>query len=105
MASGASVPPRVGTFRALWFQPERTAIGAIVVLLACAQVWLAVRLNINWDGSEMLLQSRAVDETGYVQPTKDALRAIRGLNNVYHNNGIQTWWVHENGEVENVEVA
>jgi sulfane dehydrogenase subunit SoxC len=62
-------------------------------------------LDINWDGKEMILQSRAVDETGYVQPTKDALRAIRGQNSVYHNNGIQTWWVHENGEVENVEVA
>ncbi|MCA8880830.1 MAG: sulfite dehydrogenase [Rhodobacteraceae bacterium] len=62
-------------------------------------------LDIDWDGSEMLLQSRAIDETGYVQPTKDALRAIRGLNNVYHNNGIQTWWVRADGEVENVEVA
>ncbi|MCB2129621.1 MAG: sulfite dehydrogenase [Rhodobacteraceae bacterium] len=62
-------------------------------------------LDIDWDGSEMLLQSRAMDETGYVQPTKDQLRAIRGLNNVYHNNAIQTWWVHADGEVENVEVA
>lgn len=62
-------------------------------------------LDINWDGSELLLQSRAIDETGYVQPTKDALREIRGLNNVYHNNGIQTWWVKADGEVENVEVA
>ncbi len=62
-------------------------------------------LDIDWDGSELLLQSRAVDETGYVQPTKDALRAVRGLNNVYHNNGIQTWWVKADGEVENVEVA
>ena len=33
-----------------------------------------------WDGKPMLLQSRAVDETGYVQPTKDQLRAVRGLN-------------------------
>ncbi|WP_172330442.1 sulfite dehydrogenase [Mangrovicoccus sp. HB161399] len=63
------------------------------------------RLPIQWDGSEMILQSRAMDETGYVQPTKDALRAIRGLNNVYHNNGIQTWWVRASGEVENVEVG
>lgn len=62
-------------------------------------------LDINWDGSELFLQSRASDETGYVQPTKDALREIRGLNNVYHNNGIQTWWVKADGEVENVEVA
>jgi sulfane dehydrogenase subunit SoxC len=35
-------------------------------------------LDIDWDGSEMLLQSRAIDETGYVQPTKEALRDIRG---------------------------
>ncbi|MCR9150685.1 MAG: sulfite dehydrogenase [Rhodobacteraceae bacterium] len=62
-------------------------------------------LDIDWDGSEMILQSRAIDETGYVQPTKDELREIRGLNNVYHNNGIQTWWVREDGEVENVEVG
>ena len=58
-----------------------------------------------WDGSEMMIQSRAMDETGYVQPTKDDLRAIRGVNSVYHNNAIQTWWVHGSGEVENVEVA
>lgn len=61
--------------------------------------------DFNWDGQEMLLQSRAVDDTGYVQPTKDELRAIRGRNSVYHDNGIQTWWVKADGEVENVEVA
>jgi sulfane dehydrogenase subunit SoxC len=62
-------------------------------------------LDHLWDGSELHLQSRAVDETGYVQPTKQALRAIRGVNSVYHNNGIQTWWVRADGEVENVEVG
>lgn len=62
-------------------------------------------LDIDWDGSELFLQSRAIDDTGYVQPTKQALREIRGLNNVYHNNGIQTWWVKADGEVENVEIA
>ncbi|PRX31908.1 sulfane dehydrogenase subunit SoxC [Meinhardsimonia xiamenensis] len=62
-------------------------------------------LEIDWDGSEMFLQSRAMDETGYVQPTKDELRAIRGTNSIYHNNGIQTWWVKPNGEAENVEVS
>jgi sulfane dehydrogenase subunit SoxC len=62
-------------------------------------------LDINWDGSEMLLQSRAMDETGYVQPTKKQLREVRGLNSVYHNNCIQTWHVKTNGEAENVEVS
>jgi len=62
-------------------------------------------LDIDWDGSEMLLQSRAMDSTGYVQPTKNQLRDVRGLNSIYHNNGIQTWWVKANGEAENVEVS
>ena len=62
-------------------------------------------LDINWDGSEMLLQSRAMDETGYVQPTKTQLRDVRGLNSVYHNNCIQTWWVKADGSAENVEVS
>lgn len=62
-------------------------------------------LDTEWDGEEMFLQSRAMDDTGYVQPTKDALRDVRGLNSIYHNNGIQTWWVDENGKAENVEVS
>jgi sulfane dehydrogenase subunit SoxC len=62
-------------------------------------------LDIDWDGGPLLLQSRAHDSTGYVQPTKDQLRAVRGLNSIYHNNGIQTWAVAEDGSVENVEVS
>ena len=57
------------------------------------------------NGSEMLLQSRAIDETGYVQPTKTELREIRGVNSIYHNNAIQTWWINGSGEAENVEVS
>jgi sulfane dehydrogenase subunit SoxC len=59
----------------------------------------------EWNGEELLLQSRAMDDTGYVQPSKDALRKIRGTNSIYHNNGIQTWRVTPTGEVENVEVG
>ena len=62
-------------------------------------------LDHVWDGSEMLVQSRAIDSTGYVQPTKTELRDIRGLNSVYHNNCIQTWWVKPTGEAENVEIS
>ena len=61
--------------------------------------------EFDWDGRELLLQSRAMDESGYVQPTKNELRKVRGVNSIYHNNGIQTWHVHKNGEVENVEVG
>ncbi|MFC4667025.1 sulfite dehydrogenase [Seohaeicola nanhaiensis] len=62
-------------------------------------------LDTIWDGQEMLLQARAMDETGYVQPTKAQLREVRGENSIYHNNCIQTWWVQEQGQVENVEVS
>tara|TARA_E500000318_G_scaffold47941_1_gene45100 strand:+ start:10389 stop:11645 length:1257 start_codon:yes stop_codon:yes gene_type:complete len=61
--------------------------------------------EFDWNGSPLLLQSRAVDSTGYVQPTKNELRAVRGENSIYHNNGIQTWHVNANGEAENVEVS
>ena len=62
-------------------------------------------LDTTWDGTEMLLQSRAMDDTGYVQPTKAQLREVRGLNSIYHNNCIQTWHVKASGEAENVEVS
>ena len=61
--------------------------------------------DINWDGAPMLLQARAMDETGYVQPTKQQLRDVRGENSVYHNNCIQTWYVNAEGIAENVEVS
>jgi sulfane dehydrogenase subunit SoxC len=61
--------------------------------------------EFDWNGEELLLKSRALDETGYVQPTKAELRKVRGVNSIYHNNGIQTWHVRTSGEVENVEVS
>jgi sulfane dehydrogenase subunit SoxC len=63
------------------------------------------RLDWNWDGGPALLQSRAVDETGHIQPSMPQLRAVRGTRSIYHNNAIQTWNVQANGEVWNVQVA
>ncbi len=62
-------------------------------------------LDFDWNGEELMVQSRAIDSTGYVQPDKQELRRIRGVNSVYHNNGIQSWLVRGNGEVENVELG
>ncbi len=62
-------------------------------------------LDTTWTGEEMLLQARAMDETGYVQPTKAELREKRGENSIYHNNCIQTWYVNAEGVAENVEVS
>lgn len=56
----------------------------------------------SWDGKAGTIQSRATDETGYVQPTVDALVQARGLNSTYHMNAIKTWAIAETGEVTNV---
>jgi sulfane dehydrogenase subunit SoxC len=59
----------------------------------------------RWDGKPALLQSRAVDETGFVQPTIAELRAVRGVNGVYNNNSIQTWQVKPDGKVFDAQLA
>jgi sulfane dehydrogenase subunit SoxC len=59
----------------------------------------------RWDGGPALLESRVIDETGYVQPTIAELRKIRGNNSIYHNNSIQTWQVKPDGSVYDVQLA
>ncbi|MEY3475761.1 MAG: sulfite dehydrogenase [Pseudomonadota bacterium] len=65
------------------------------------------RFNIDWvwDGGPAILQSRAVDESGHIQPMMRQLRAVRGTRSIYHNNAIQSWKVTETGEVFNVQVS
>ncbi len=65
------------------------------------------RFNLDWvwDGKPAIVQSRAIDETGYVQPTYKQLRAVRGTRSIYHNNAIQSWLVTESGEVRNVQLS
>jgi sulfane dehydrogenase subunit SoxC len=62
-------------------------------------------LDWAWNGRPAIIQSRAMDETGYVQPTYRQLRAVRGSRSIYHNNSIQTWLVQESGEVKNVQLS
>ena len=61
------------------------------------------RLPWRFDGQDTRIASRAIDETGYVQPTRDALIAARGINSIYHYNGIKFWHVRGDGTVTNVE--
>lgn len=61
--------------------------------------------DFDWDGSELFVQSRAIDEKGNIQPTKNALRKERGESSIYHNNSIQTWHIKEDGSAENVEIS
>ena len=63
------------------------------------------RIDWTWNGEPALLQSRVIDDTGFVQPTLAQLRHVRGTRSIYHNNAIQTWRVDATGAVSNVQVA
>lgn len=63
------------------------------------------RFPWSWNGETAYIQSRAVDETGYVQPSIAQLRKVRGTNPIYNNNSIQTWRINPNGSVDNVQIA
>jgi sulfane dehydrogenase subunit SoxC len=64
------------------------------------------RLPWRWRGEGAVLQSRATDETGYVQPTHERLLGVRGLrpgpDGFDHYNGIKAWRVLPSGEVQHV---
>ncbi|MFY0676895.1 MAG: sulfite dehydrogenase [Neptuniibacter sp.] len=62
-------------------------------------------LVTKWEGQPWLLQARAIDETGYVQPTLGQLRKVRGGNSIYHKNSIHTWKIAPTGEVTNVQIT
>ncbi len=53
----------------------------------------------RWSGQPALIMSRAVDDTGYVQPTLAQLRAARGEGTFYHHNNIRAWRVQADGTV------
>ncbi len=57
------------------------------------------RFMWNWNGERTEFMSRAVDETGYVQPMRSELLAARGPQTAYHLNPVTAWVVEEDGRV------
>lgn len=53
----------------------------------------------EWKGDEQILLSRATDEAGFVQPTRAAAVAERGLGTDYHFNQVIGWKVERSGKV------
>lgn len=53
----------------------------------------------KWNGGAAHLMSRAIDETGYVQPTLEVFRRVRGAGTDYHFNAIRGWLVQADGRV------
>jgi len=60
------------------------------------------RMPWRWNGGPAILQSRATDDTGYLQPTREKMIAARGNRTIYHSNAITTWAVSDKGEVKHV---
>jgi sulfane dehydrogenase subunit SoxC len=60
------------------------------------------RMPWQWSGGPAVLQSRATDETGMVQPTRAQFIAERGLRGIYHFNAIASWRIDEKGQAANV---
>lgn len=59
------------------------------------------RFPFVWDGRPLEIQSRAIDEDGWQQPTREKLIAARGTNPRYHFNAIQGWKIAADGAVTN----
>ena len=69
------------------------------------------RMPWSWDGRPVVLQSRATDEAGNVQPTREAFIAERGpprgtpnvaAFTMEHCNAITSWSINAKGEVSHV---
>ncbi|MGC3976709.1 MAG: sulfite dehydrogenase [Nitrospira sp.] len=60
------------------------------------------RFPWRWNGQETILQSRCVDQTNYVQPSRQDLVKVRGTNSLYHYNAIQSWRVERDGRIRNI---
>lgn len=60
------------------------------------------RLPWRWDGSPLILKSRAIDETGYQQPERSVLVNERGRNGYFHYNAIVSWAVAQDGSISHV---
>jgi len=56
----------------------------------------------QWGGGPAVLQSRATDETGMVQPSRAQFVAERGLRGNFHYNAIASWRIDQAGEATNV---
>ncbi|MCP5145207.1 MAG: sulfite dehydrogenase [Gammaproteobacteria bacterium] len=51
------------------------------------------RIPWHWDGGPAVLLSRAIDDAGHVQPTREELFSAHGKNQMYHCTAIQCWGV------------
>lgn len=58
----------------------------------------------HWDGKPSVLLSRATDEHGRVQPSREQWKRKYAGHSFNHYNAIQAWRIHRDGKVENCYV-
>ncbi len=69
---------------------------------ALAKSLVRFRLPWDWNGAPALLQSRAIDEKGNVQPTRTMYKAENAVDGRFHYNAINSWSVGADGSIKNV---
>ena len=91
----------------------RGRIAAVDVSTDGGRTWTAAKLqepvldkalvrfthSFQWNGERTTIVSRAVDATGYVQPTLAEYRQVRGSGTNYHYNHLRAWTVEADGRV------
>ena len=60
------------------------------------------RIPWQWNGEKVILKSRAIDETGYVQPEREELVKQRGTHGYFHYNAIVSWEIDCDGRITHV---
>ncbi|MCK9472780.1 sulfite dehydrogenase [Sulfurimonas sp.] len=72
--------------------------------LVLPKSWTRFSYMYKYEGKPLLIQSRAMDDAGFVQPSVSQEKEIIGVEGVYHRNSICTWEVRQDGSVHNVQV-
>lgn len=67
-----------------------------------AKCFTRFRIPWQWGGQEAVLKSRATDDSGNVQPEREALVAKRGQHGSFHYNAIVSWQVSSSGDITHV---
>lgn len=80
----------------------KTWVEAVLQAPILDKAFTRFSLPWQWQGQYAVLQSRATDETGYQQPTREALITERGDNSFFHYNAIVSWEVNEDGQISHI---
>ncbi len=77
----------------------RSWVDAVLHEPVLAKAYTRFSIPWSWDGSATTLLSRATDDSGYVQPTRERIVAVRGSGTDYHTNHIVGWRIGADGRV------